>query len=233
MGKRLIWAMGLRKLMAKAARAGQRQEVLAIRELLRHPDGVDLVGAYVEERNVGWRELGDGQLLGRFKEVMEWFLENGDELLAFIMKLVAVFAEENEALVTVADVSPVPGVGVVAWLLVALVAFVSLAASPASAAVIERHAVMGRGEIVTDFASPIATEVQLHGLDNPQTHHSVSNSVAFGQSGFGVGVTVRRDRIVPRPVQECPGGICPAPRRVAPPVSRPTHPPRRAVRLWR
>jgi hypothetical protein len=72
----------LRLLRLKCLRGGQRKEAQAVAEILRDPELFELFNEYINT-----------QFCGSLTDLLNWIIENADEIIAFIVKIIDLFSE--------------------------------------------------------------------------------------------------------------------------------------------
>ena len=60
-------------------------------ELMQHPILLQMLKNRLRIRSAITKGLGDGKLLDRFKDLVDYLLENSDKILAVIVQLIALF----------------------------------------------------------------------------------------------------------------------------------------------
>jgi hypothetical protein len=82
-----MWDIAIEDVVGQMAMRGN-QDAMAV---LERPILLQMLKNRLRLRSKLIRGLGDGELLDRFKELMDYLLENSDKILAVIVQLIALF----------------------------------------------------------------------------------------------------------------------------------------------
>ena len=85
--RRENWDIAVEDAVGQLALGGNDQAA----ELMQHPILLQMLKNRLRIRSVITKGLGDGKLLDRFKDLVDYLLENSDKILAVIVQLIALF----------------------------------------------------------------------------------------------------------------------------------------------
>jgi len=81
------WDIAVEDAVGQLAMGGNDQAA----ELMQHPILLQMLKNRLRIRSAITKGLGDGKLLDRFKDLVDYLLENSDKILAVIVQLIALF----------------------------------------------------------------------------------------------------------------------------------------------
>jgi len=85
--RRENWDIAVEDAVGQLAMGGNDQAA----ELMQHPILLQMLKNRLRIRSAITKGLGDGKLLDRFKDLVDYLLENSDKILAVIVQLIALF----------------------------------------------------------------------------------------------------------------------------------------------
>ena len=85
--RRENWDIAVKDAVGQLAMGGNDQAA----ELMQHPILLQMLKNRLRIRSAITKGLGDGKLLDRFKDLVDYLLENSDKILAVIVQLIALF----------------------------------------------------------------------------------------------------------------------------------------------
>lgn len=85
--RRENWDIAVEDAVGQLAMGGNDQAT----ELMQHPILLQMLKNRLRIRSAITKGLGDGKLLDRFKDLVDYLLENSDKILAVIVQLIALF----------------------------------------------------------------------------------------------------------------------------------------------
>lgn len=85
--RRENWDVAVEDVIGQLAMGGNEQAA----QIMQHPILLQMLKNRLKIRSSLIRGLGDGKLLDRFKDLVDYLLENSDKILAVIVQLISLF----------------------------------------------------------------------------------------------------------------------------------------------